>query len=318
MNQKSEVRNPRAERYPNPEARSQGIKGLACEHFSSRCSEVRIGLRISDFFRDSGIRLSDFRMNRRLIYFLIFLLSCPAILSAANSSVDFTASFEAANKLYEQGKFSEAASAYKKLLSPDAVSPAVCFNLGNAFFRSGEIGRAIAAYRQAQALSPRDADLRASLQFARNQVQGPTLQPGRWERWLEVFSVNGWTLLAAAAFWATLLLLALFQFRPALKQSLRHLATTAGVLAVVSICCAGSILHFRFSTSTAIVVAREAAAHNGPLDESPNAFAAHDGAELKVLDAKDDWLQVSDGTHRIGWLRRSDALVVSGNALPAF
>ena len=50
-------------------------------------------------------------------------------------------------------------------------------NLGNAYFKSGQLGKAIAAYREAEQMSPRDPDVRANLRFARNQVQGPTLRP---------------------------------------------------------------------------------------------------------------------------------------------
>jgi len=60
---------------------------------------------------------------------------------------------------------------------------------------------------------------------------------------------------------------------------------------------------------TAIVTVSEASVRNGPFDESPSAFTARDGAELRVLDHKDDWLQVTDGTRRVGWVKRDAALV---------
>ena len=41
-------------------------------------------------------------------------------------------------------------------------------------------------------------DVRANLQFARNQVQGPTRRPGRVEGWLGTLSLNEWMALAAA------------------------------------------------------------------------------------------------------------------------
>ena len=50
-----------------------------------------------------------------------------------------------------------------------AASPAVYFNLGNAFFKQGQIGRAIAAYHSAQTVDPRDPDVRANLGFARER-----------------------------------------------------------------------------------------------------------------------------------------------------
>ena len=97
-------------------------------------------------------------------------------------AADWPAEFNAANKLYAEGKFAEAASAYEKILQSGAVSPALYFNYGNAEFKSGNLGRAIAAYRQAAQLTPRDAEVRANLDFARNQVQGPTLRESRWSR----------------------------------------------------------------------------------------------------------------------------------------
>ena len=154
-------------------------------------------------------------------------------------------------------------------------------------------------------LTPRDPDLRANLQFARNQTQGPTLPPSRWQRWLGRLTLNEWTLLAAGAVWLWLLLLALLQWRPALRAGPAGLCACAGHRrrAVVRLCWPPPCDQTRF-TRTAIVITREAIVRYGPLAESPTAFTVHDGAELRVLDQKDEWLQVSAGPRRVGWLRR--------------
>jgi len=57
----------------------------------------------------------------------------------------------------------------------------------------------------------------------------------------------------------------------------------------------------------AIVTAREASVRSGPLEEAQTAFTAHDGAELAILDAKDDWLQVNAG-QRSGWVKRGQVV----------
>jgi tetratricopeptide (TPR) repeat protein len=223
-----------------------------------------------------------------------------------------TTAFESANKLYEEGKFAEAAPAYEKLAQSGQASAALYFNLGNAFFKSSQIGRAIAAYRQAEQLTPRDPDLRANLQFARNQTQGPTLSPGRWQRWLGRLTLNEWTLLAAGAVWLWLLLLAVLQWRPALKAVLRSYVLALVILAgLFCVCAAAGLRQTRF-TRTAVVITRDAVVRYGPLAESPTAFTVHDGAELRVLDQKDEWLQVSAGPRKVGWLRR-DQTLVTGN-----
>jgi len=250
----------------------------------------------------------------RALGVVVLLLAGLSSAASAAEPTEAGAGIEAANKLYEQGKFAEAAAAYEALALTHSlkVSPALLFNLGNARFKAGEIGRAIVAYRSAGALSPRDPDVRANLQFARNQVEGPTLRPSAGERWLQWLTANEWTALAMAGFWSCFLLLAAGEVRPAWKRRLRTYCLLAGgATALVSVCLVLALQGT--SAPLAVVVAREAVVRNGPLDESPSAFTVHDGAELRVLDAKDDWLQVTDGQQRTGWIKRP-AVLTSGVA----
>jgi tetratricopeptide (TPR) repeat protein len=220
-----------------------------------------------------------------------------------------SASFEAANKLYEEGKYADAAASYQRLLQGGQVSAALCFNLGNAAFKSSQIGRAIAAYRQAERLAPRDPDVRANLQFARNQVQGPTLAVGRWQRWLTRFTLNEWTVMAAAALWLLFLLLGFLQWRPALKASLRRAVLAVAAVAVLLAACLVAALYQGRFVRIAVVVKPEVVVRAGWFDESKEAFTVHDGAELKVLDQNDKWLQVRADPLRLGWLPR-DVVVI--------
>jgi tetratricopeptide (TPR) repeat protein len=238
-----------------------------------------------------------------LLGFLMFL-GFSAVAAASESTT-----FDAANKLYYEGKFAEASSAYDKLIQSGQRSAALYFNLGNAYFKSGQIGRAIACYRQAQLLTPRDPDVRANLQFARNQVQGPTLPTTTWQRWLGRLSLNEWTLLAAAGLWLFLLLLAMIQWRPSLAGPLRNGALALGLATLVLCSCLGAMIYENHSDRIVIAVAPEAVVRMGPLDTAPNAFTVHDGAELRVIDRRDDWLQVTTGPQRIGWVQRQQVIV---------
>jgi len=242
----------------------------------------------------------------RWILWVVFLLVVSA------RAEDVAASFDAANKLYEQGKFQEAAGAYEKLIQSGQVSAAVYFNLGNAFLKSGQIGKAVAAYRKVRGLTPRDADLGANLQFARNQVQGPTVATGKWEQFLGKFTVNEWTLWAASLVWIWLLLLCALQLRPSLRPALRGYLGGIGIaILVVGFCLGGVVCKIR-TNRVAIVVSKDAPVHNGPLEESQKSFVVHDGAELNLLDQKDDWLQVSAGPGRVGWLKREQVVLANG------
>lgn len=258
--------------------------------------------------------ICDRRLFFRALPFLKWLL--PAVVlgglladPALAASPGLSARFNSANKLYERGQYADAAAAYEKLIHSGKVSAALYFNLGNAFYKAGEIGRAIAAYHQAQLLSPRDPDLRANLHFVREQIEGPTLTPNRWQRWLNRLSLNEWTVIAATVLWVWLLSLALMQFRPSWRRSLRNVALFGGIATgALGLCLAAAFL--TNSSPTAVVITKDAVVHNGPLEESQKAFVVHDGAELNVVDHRKDWLQVSVGNRRIGWVKRDEVQVL--------
>jgi tetratricopeptide (TPR) repeat protein len=236
----------------------------------------------------------------------LLIASCATPADAQNPTV-----FDAANKLYDQGKYTEAATSFEKLLSTGQPSPALYFDLGNSFFKSGQIGRAIAAYRQAERLTPRDPDLRANLRFAQNQIQGPTLSASGWERSLRKLTLNEWTLLASAALWLFFLLLAFLQWRPVLHRTLRSYVVGLAITAAL-LCCTLAAAFYRDRVShTAIVITRDVAVRQGPLETSPTVFTLQDGAELRVLDQKNDWLQVTTDPRRMGWLRRDQVLLAA-------
>jgi len=149
-------------------------------------------------------------------------LSCLLLLFATGElrAEDLSAGFNQANKLYEQNKFAEAADAYEKLIHTGSVSPALYFNLGNAYFKAGQTGRAIVAYRQAETISPRDPAVRANLRFARNQVSNgnPALPGSRWTRWLRTLTLNEWSVAASVTLAVFFLLLAARQIWPNAKK----------------------------------------------------------------------------------------------------
>src|SRR5262249_11164242 len=86
--------------------------------------------------------------------------------------------FNEGNKLYAQKDYAGAVQAYEQALQGGHDARAH-YNLGNALFRTGKIGEAIANYRRAYYLAPRDRDVEANLTFARAyRVDKTTSPPG--------------------------------------------------------------------------------------------------------------------------------------------
>lgn len=245
---------------------------------------------------------------------LLILISASVFFfrSASIHAVEVGAGFDQANKLYEEGKFSEAAAAYQKLIEAGSSAPALFFNLGNAFFKAGQPGRAVLWYRRAEALAPRDPDVKANLQYIRKNVSSTGSTMG-WRVWLRTLSLNEWTTLTVVAAWLWFGLLAVREWKPGLRPSLRGLTAGSGVAVLLLTAALFLAWQDEFRNQPAVIVVSEAVVRRGPLDESQSYFHLRDGAEVTVLDQKDNWLQVSDGM-RVGWVRRAQVELVHGSA----
>jgi tetratricopeptide (TPR) repeat protein len=220
-----------------------------------------------------------------------------------NPRIDLETSFEEGNRLYEQGDFEAAAAAYDRLLGQAPGSAPLHFNLGNALFKSGKIGMAIWHYRMAQGLNPRDADIGANLQFARNQV-GATVREGRVRRWVNLLTVDEWSAVSGLLFWFGMGGLVLGQIRPEIRRSLRFWVRFLVLAWVLSALALGIALNGKLGSQTAIVVT-EGSIRYSPFEQSQPNFAVRDGAELAVLDSREGWVQVQDPDRGSGWIKRS-------------
>src|SRR5450631_812344 len=89
------------------------------------------------------------------------------------------------------GDYHESAALLESLLADGFRNGAVYYNLGNACFRAGQYGRAIAAYRKAKAYRPRDSYLDANLRQALSVAPGRLPEPpAPW--WTHVLFWSGW------------------------------------------------------------------------------------------------------------------------------
>src|SRR5437016_8309137 len=127
------------------------------------------------------------------IAFLFCALATSSVLGQAD--VQFTK----ANQEYAQGHFKEAISGYEALVRDGQWSANVFYDLGNAYFRAGDFGRAILNYERALALERHHPEGTANLHIARDEVHALELQQAWPERYLQFASINQFSIAAAAA-----------------------------------------------------------------------------------------------------------------------
>lgn len=218
--------------------------------------------------------------------------------------------FAEANKAYELGHFEAAAKQYGELIAAKHASASVWFNLGNALFKGDRKGAAIHAYLNAAHLSPRDSDVLANLGFARDKAPGANasvLAPSR-PLLVPLLSVGELKLLVLALVWGWFGLWILRWAKPELGPKTSTIERLAGALALVALGIALAS-HAWARNRTAIVSASETAVRFGPLPESQSQFTLRDGAELRLLSTREQWVEVEDRSGKRGWVAADDVLL---------
>src|SRR5260370_42088573 len=161
--------------------------------------------------------------GRRLFVDLCCAVICTFVAASAFAQTEF----DKANQEYAQGDFKEAIDGYETQARAGQWSANVFYDLGNAYFRTSDFGGAILNYERALALERHHPEATANLQIARDEAHALEMQPSRLERYLQVATINQYTIAAATAFWLAVFAIA------ALTIARRRSATVNAV----SICC---------------------------------------------------------------------------------
>lgn len=247
---------------------------------------------------------------------LVWLCCGPGL--GRGQAEELLAAFDQANRLYEQGQFAQAAAAYQRLIDAGYRATTLYYNLGNAWFKAGQLGRAIAAYRHAEQLAPRDPYVRFNLQFARNKVAGrqPPAVSMR-ERLVAALSLDEWAALAAVGWWVWLGLLCLRELQPDWHRVLRTYTLAAGTGTVLLALLLALAVHRQTRTCLAVVAVPKAAVRSLPWEGKESQVCAHlpEGAEVTVLDERrlsdnDRWVQIGEAGRPLGWVKEDQVIVV--------
>ena len=236
------------------------------------------------------------------------LLAALPLAAAAQGSGDVEA-MAATNALYEDGLYEQAARSYQQLADKGYDDPALYYNLGNAYFKQGDLGRAILNYLRAERIAPRDDDVKANLDFARGQTLD-VLETGeapfiRFVTGLLFRFTTGELGAVALASWLLFsgsLLLAMIGPR----RWLAWARPAALVTAVLLLLGAGSLAGRLYVDSTsreAVIVVEEVDVLSGPGNRYNPEFTLHAGAETGLVERRGAWARIAlPGGSLQGWV----------------
>ncbi len=220
------------------------------------------------------------------------------------------AMFFRGNALYADGRYAEAAAEYEQLLAGGVASASTYFNLGNAYLKAGDVGRAVLAYARAERLAPGDPDLHANLAYAREQ-SAPAGPPAWWTRVLfplaATWSGDGVLLAVAAAWWTLMLLLVARRMLPRMRRAASRAALVAGAaLAVIGASAMYRLVAIELRRAVVVVAPAAVAVRFEPSTSGTVHFEVKPGATLRLLGEREGWVQVGRDDGLRGWVARQD------------
>ena len=236
---------------------------------------------------------------------VLFMLLCPLAANAVTKAE--------ADSAYVRGQYQEAIKGYEALLKQGA-SADLYYNLGNAYYRTENITRAVLNYERALLLSPSDRDIRFNLQMARSKTIDKITPEQEmffvtWYRSLvNMASVDGWarTALMALALAIVLALVYLFSERLWLRKVGFFGAMALIVLFIVSNVFAHQQKELLVNRSGAIVIPSAVTVKSTPAKQGTDLFILHEGTKVTITDSSmKDWkgIRLADGKE--GWIETS-------------
>lgn len=245
----------------------------------------------------------------------LFTMFFFSLVIAGISSADEAAQrFEQANQLYLQAKYPDAVAQYEKIVQSGFESGELYFNLGNAYYKSGNIQKAILNYERARQLLPRDEDVQFNLQLANLQVVDkidavPRLFVYRWaDSMLALFSLSTMGWIVYSFFILTLAAFAFFLYARTYPQ--KRLSMFAGLVfstaLILTMIGYGVQSYKESNTEFAIVMSDVANIKAAPDSKGNDLFVLHKGLRVQVLDSVNHWRKIRLADGKVGWIPEDD------------
>lgn len=220
--------------------------------------------------------------------------------------------FEQGNKLYEQGKYLEAIQKYEEIIGNGYESWELYYNLGNAFYKNKQLGKAILNYERAKILASKNEDILYNLELANLSVVDKIISPPEFfifsifSDFKNYFSLNVLSIIVFS-FYVILIIFIIVRIliRKRLIQKLANffLIPTSIILIVFTIILAIRIYEQK-NHKMAIILVNKVTVMSSPEENGTEVFSLHEGVKVRVQKQSGDWrlIRLSDG--KVGWVKQ--------------
>lgn len=240
-------------------------------------------------------------------YMKKLLFMAALLLSFVSASAQTKAEADSA---YVQEHYEQAISLYNKLLETGA-SASVYYNLGNAYYRTGDMAHAILAYERAYLMEPGDADIRFNLQLARTKTIDKIVPESEmffitWFRqMIDWYSADQWgrAVVVCFALFVVSLLLYFFAGRMLWRKVGFGVGVCTLILAVLFHIFAYQQQQKLLVRTHAIVMSSSLTVKSTPSTSGTDLFVLHEGTKVEITDdTMKDWKEIRLADGKVGWV----------------
>ncbi|MCA6069797.1 MAG: tetratricopeptide repeat protein [Endomicrobium sp.] len=208
-----------------------------------------------------------------------------------------------AEKNFKEGNFSRTVEIYESLIQIEKVNnPYIYYNLSNAYYRNGNLGKAILNIEKALKLAPRDSEIKSNAQHL-HSIAGNNMQKNLADIVLQHFSLNEITI----AFSVVLILFIMSLSLLLIKRSLIFKKFTASLIVFLIVCIPLLCLKGcdEFSVRKAVLVSTSSI-RSGPGNNNPEIFILPEGKIVSIIAKSGDWVNIkieSENEKLPGWVK---------------
>ena len=243
-------------------------------------------------------------MNR-ISTILVICFFC--LIGSAKADTDL---FEEGNTFYKNKEFDKAIGIYQQILEQKIESAPLYFNLGNAYFKNGDLGNAILYLMKAKRLAPDDPDIQHNLKFAGRfssvQMEGVELNP------VTAFMaslVDNYRLTVLA--WLASLFFILFMVSLILRYGAGFNTAAIRLFVILSLLflvISGGLTSFKYRydylTRRAVITADVSTVYTGASDKSDIELEGAPGLVVEILSESSEYYNVLFENKRRGWIKK--------------
>ncbi|MCF8092596.1 MAG: BatD family protein, partial [Desulfotignum sp.] len=245
---------------------------------------------------------------------MVVLAVCLAwSLPESGRAEDKTALFIDAVNKYQADDFAAAARSFEAIAESGIRNGHLFYNIGNAWFKAGDTGRAILWYERAKRLIPRDPDLQFNLEYARTLVKDKQENRVSLEDvfffWQGLVPLQRLQLaaIACSCLFALVAGIRMFRRSGSLLTGVQNFFAGLAVLLTV----AASLQYYRETTvSHAVIVKETVAVTSGTSASATRLFDLHAGTRVRVEDKNRGYLKIMFTPDKVGWVKLGDAVPI--------